>query len=242
MDEAARALGAPSLRDEFSRAIKELLAKRVGYRCSNPGCRQLTSGPHEDPNRAINVGVASHITAASPGGPRYESALTPERRRAVENGIWLCQTCGKLVDSDEERYSVASLNGWKRIAESMARGEIEQRQDLTADATQTFRKAEQLMPELLMEMRSDLASHPLSREFVVLKKSWAYWAKGNELVYYYDDHPELDNKLRILENLGLVEEITYNNTKRFIFTEKLADYLMATRVPEDLSPGRAVHK
>lgn len=181
------------------------------------------------------------MTAASPGGPRYDPALTPEQRRAVENGIWLCQTCGKLVDSDEQRYSVTSLGGWKRIAESMARGEIAQRRDLTAEATQTFRKAEQLMPELLMEMRNDLASHPLSREFVVLKKSWSYWAKGNELVYFYDDHPELENKLRILANLGLVEEITYNNTKRFIFTENLADYLMATRVPEDSSGDRAVH-
>lgn len=216
------------MRDDFSAQTKDVLAKRVGYRCSNPGCRQQTSGPHDDPNRAINVGVAAHVTAASSGGPRYDPALSPEERQSVENGIWLCQTCGRLVDSDDSRYSTASLAGWKRIAELMSRGQIEQRRELTADVTQKFMKAEQLMPALLMEMRTDVAAYPLRREFVMLRRSWSYWAKGNELFYYEDEHPELENKLRILENLGLVREITYNNVKRFVFTEELADYLTAT--------------
>ena len=76
-------------------------------------------------------------------------------------------------------------------------------------------------------MRKDLSVHPLSREFVVLKKGWVYWSKGNELVYYYDDHSELDNKLQVLQNLGLIEEVTYNNAKRFIITEHFAAYLGA---------------
>jgi len=56
--------------DDFPMSIKDVLAKRVGLRCSNPDCRQLTSGPQEDPANATNIGVASHITAASPDGPR----------------------------------------------------------------------------------------------------------------------------------------------------------------------------
>jgi len=104
------------MRDDFPAQTKEILAKRVGYRCSNPTCRQLTSGPHDDPNRAVNLGVAAHITAASPAGPRYDSILSAEERASAQNGIWLCQTCGKLVDSDESRYSVESLRGWRRIA------------------------------------------------------------------------------------------------------------------------------
>src|SRR5437879_766949 len=115
-----------SMRDDFAPATKDILAKRVGYRCSNPGCRQQTSGPHEDLSRAINVGVAAHITAASPAGPRYDPTLTAEQRRSIENGIWLCQTDGKLVDSDDQRYTIASLREWRRIAEKMALGEIEQ--------------------------------------------------------------------------------------------------------------------
>ena len=83
------------------------------------------------------------------------------------------------------------------------------------------------MPALLAEMRQDLTTYPLRREFVVLKRAWSYWAKGNELFYYYDDHPELDDKLRILANERLVQNITYNNATRFVLTERLAEYLGA---------------
>src|SRR5436309_10811670 len=98
--------------DEFPASTKDLLAKRVGYRCSNPACKQLTSGPQEDPLGSINVGVAAHVTAASPEGPRYNPTLTPEQRRSPENGIWLCQNCAKLVDNDPNRYTVHVLNEW----------------------------------------------------------------------------------------------------------------------------------
>jgi hypothetical protein len=107
-------------RDDFSLQTKETLAKRVGIRCSNPNCRQPTSGPQLDPQKVINVGVASHITAASPGGPRYDAILTNEQRQDVENGIWLCQTCGKLIDNDVARYTVSLLLRWKLVSESAA--------------------------------------------------------------------------------------------------------------------------
>jgi hypothetical protein len=213
------------MRDDFSPGTKELLAKRVGYRCSNPGCRQPTSGPQEDPLAVINIGVAAHITAASPVGPRYDASLTPEQRSLANNGIWLCQTCGKLIDNDQSRFSVAVLQAWKRIAEQAAISALEQRKSQTSESDTTFLKVERLVPELLAEMRKDLIENPLRREFVVLKRTWSYWAKGNELFYFYEDHPELDSALQVLENLELVRNITYNNTKRFIITERLADYL-----------------
>jgi len=147
------------MRDDFPAQTKEVLAKRVGYRCSNPTCRQLTSGPHDDPARAVNLGVAAHITAAAPGGPRYDPDLTAEQRQSPDNGIWLCQNHAKLVDSDDSRHTVASIKGWKSISEAMARGELEQR-DFTVDRMQKFVKAEQLMPALLMEMRNESRSEP----------------------------------------------------------------------------------
>src|SRR6266851_3517428 len=107
-------------RDDFSLQTKETIAKRVCMRCSNPNCRQLTSGPQVDPQKVINVGVAAHITAASPGGPRYSPTLTNEQRQFIENGIWLCQNCGKLVDNDELRYTVELLQRWKAHSEAAA--------------------------------------------------------------------------------------------------------------------------
>lgn len=113
------------MRDDFTLQTKEILAKRVGMRCSNPSCRKLTSGPRDDPARAVNIGVAAHITAASKDGPRHDSSLSPDARKSIENGIWLCQNCAKLIDSDDQRFTVDMLKEWKRQAEDAARGELE---------------------------------------------------------------------------------------------------------------------
>lgn len=54
-------------RDDFPLATKELLANRVGRRCSNPTCRKLTCGANTDSDKITNIGVASHICAAAKG-------------------------------------------------------------------------------------------------------------------------------------------------------------------------------
>ena len=41
-------------------------------------------------------------------------------RRSRENGIWLCQNCGKLVDADPSKYSVETLRAWKHEAQARA--------------------------------------------------------------------------------------------------------------------------
>jgi hypothetical protein len=82
------------MREDFKADVKELLAKRAGMKCSNPNCRRPTSGPQEDPNKALNIGVAAHISAASKRGPRYDSRISPQERRSEANGIWLCPRQG----------------------------------------------------------------------------------------------------------------------------------------------------
>ena len=108
------------MRDDFPSAVKTVLAQRAAGRCSNPDCGAVTSGPGLAPDRAVNVGVAAHITAASRGGPRYDQVLTPAERVAALNGIWLCQMCGKLVDTDMARYTADVLRQWKTRAEGRA--------------------------------------------------------------------------------------------------------------------------
>ena len=56
-------------------------------------------------------------------------------------------------------------------------------------------------------------------------RTWRYWPGGNEFAYYYDDHPDLDNKLLILKNEDLVKEITCNSVDRYVLSERLAEYL-----------------
>lgn len=113
-----------SQRDSFLNAIKEVMAKRAGQRCSNPDCRMATSGPHEDDQKTISLGVAAHITAAAPGGPRYNPTMSPEDRSAITNGIWLCQNCAKLVDSDTKRFPEELLVIWKRRHEEFVKTQM----------------------------------------------------------------------------------------------------------------------
>jgi tetratricopeptide (TPR) repeat protein len=107
-------------RDDFTEEVKRVIAARVGYRCSNPDCGAATSGPQLNPSKALNLGVASHITAASPLGPRYNPSLSSEERKGVDNAIWLCQTCAKLIDNDEIRFPEVLLRRWKEEAEAKA--------------------------------------------------------------------------------------------------------------------------
>lgn len=118
-------VGKKGPRDDFSDETKRVLALRVGYLCSNPKCRKATTGPQQDPTKAINIGVAAHITAAAPGGPRYDATLTPEQRRYAGNGIWACQSCGKLIDNDKKRYTTETLVQWKQEAEAEALERLE---------------------------------------------------------------------------------------------------------------------
>ena len=113
------------MRDNFPKSIIETLAKRVAYRCSNPNCQQLTSGPSEIEDKSVNIGVAAHISAASKGGPRFNADMSHEERCSINNGIWLCQNCAKLIDNDSIRYTVESLIVWKSISEGRARISIE---------------------------------------------------------------------------------------------------------------------
>lgn len=196
--------------------------------CSNPNCRQLTCGPQIEQTGSINVGVAAHITAASPGGSRYDNSLSAKQRKAPNNGIWLCQKCAWLIDSDESLYTEEKLRAWRKLSEAAARQELESRPGTSRETKSTpFEKLETLIPELLAEMREDLVSCPVEREFVLLEKCWTYNASGSEFAYYYDDHSNLRSKIYILENYGLVENITYTSVDRFSITEELADYLLS---------------
>src|ERR1044072_4572109 len=105
-------------REEFSAEVRRTIAFRVGSRCSL--CYEATSGPQIDPTKALNLGVAALITAASPGGPRFDPQLTTAQRRHATNAIWLCQKCAKLIDNDPDRFSVAELRRRKNQAEAVA--------------------------------------------------------------------------------------------------------------------------
>lgn len=217
-------------RDDFSESVKRLLSARVAGRCSHPECGQITSGPQVDPKKALNIGVAAHITAASPDGPRYDPTLTPEQRKDITNGIWCCQNHGKLVDNDATRYTVDELRRWKSIAEAQALRDVEAGTLPPSPFGAVYMRLERDMAPLLAEMRADLASSPFVREFIVFKRGLVYNHNPRKQIftYYHDDHDSLLEKMQILENHGLVVDARFNDVPRWHFTEEFVDYLKAS--------------
>jgi hypothetical protein len=161
--------------DDFSDAVKRVLAGRVGYLCSNPECRVPTSGPQDDPGKSVNLGVASHITAASPGGPRHDPYLTAEERSAASNGIWLCQNCAKLIDNDVQRFPIDLLKGWKASAENEAKDRLGK-----------------ISASLIGDFFMDVA---------VLNEDASAWKRGDDTIVRYALNRET-GKIRIESELG----------------------------------------
>lgn len=91
-----------------------------------PTCGMSTAGPSDSaPDKYVNIGVAAHITAAAPGGPRYEASMTAEDRCSITNAIWLCQTHSRLIDVNPEAYSVAELHQIKQAHEAAQTSRLE---------------------------------------------------------------------------------------------------------------------
>lgn len=132
------------MHDEFIEEVKRTIAARVGNICSNPQCNAVTSGPQDTPEKALNVGVAAHITGAAPAGPRYNASLSPKERRHPDNGIWLCQTCSKLVDNDVPQFPEQVLRAWKTLAEHRARSLIGRTTPVPAES-QSQRKVREIL-------------------------------------------------------------------------------------------------
>ena len=94
-------------------------------------------GPKTGPSDVARVGVAAHVYAASQGGPRFDDNMTPDERKSIENGIWLCGACAILVDRDTERFSAETLFTWKKQAEARTAAELEGFHKLAGDISNT---------------------------------------------------------------------------------------------------------
>ncbi|VVO01558.1 hypothetical protein [Pseudomonas fluorescens] len=114
-------------RHDFLQSTVQRLRDRAGNVCSFPGCHVHTHGSAFNGDKAVGVGVACHIKAAAPGGPRYDAKQTKDERRHLNNGIWMCQTHSKLIDADDSAYSVKILRDWRHTAEARSNSLINQK-------------------------------------------------------------------------------------------------------------------
>jgi len=112
--------------NRFKPSVRKELARRVGYLCSNPGCRILTLGPSlEQEGKSIEIGEAAHIKAANSTGARYDPEMNSDERSDISNGIWLCRNCHRLIDRDIVGHPPEKLYSWKEKAEQDARNQVQ---------------------------------------------------------------------------------------------------------------------
>ncbi|WP_313055646.1 hypothetical protein [Stutzerimonas nitrititolerans] len=100
--------------NDFTEVTRTKVLKRACYGCSFPGCGIPLVGPHTDGNGTVFTGEVAHIQGARPAANnRYNSHMSPEQRSHHSNAIVLCRTHAKLIDSDEDKYTVEKLYAWK---------------------------------------------------------------------------------------------------------------------------------
>ncbi len=118
-------------RDDFPQLIRDAVAKRASYVCSNPDCRALTIAPADaDASKVLYIGKVAHIAAAAPGGPRYDASMTAEARMDISNAIFLCSSCAEMIDKNAGAdFPAARLEEWKSQHEDWVRSNLNRRVD-----------------------------------------------------------------------------------------------------------------
>ena len=105
-----------NIRDDFSQPIKNTLKMRAAFICSNPNCKKMTIAPSpENEEKVQYIGIAAHITAATEGGPRFDESLSKEKRKSINNAIFLCGNCSIMIDKNNGiDYKKEVLFEWKK--------------------------------------------------------------------------------------------------------------------------------
>lgn len=103
----------------FSQKIKDLVAYRAAYVCSNPDCLRLTAGPSlSGQGLKVKVGEAAHIVGEMPLSARHQP-LGDAALNGIANALWLCASCHTEIDkNDGIDHPPAVLKQWKSDIEA----------------------------------------------------------------------------------------------------------------------------
>lgn len=140
--------------------------------------------------------------------------MTPEERSSIENGIWLCRSCARLIDSDERVYSIELLRMWKDAAEY--------EQSCIINQTDNWLKT-----NVVFENRKNIACRKakevLDNLHGILQYAYEYWNHNFENRHYGSF---LENEL--MEHWVLYEDdlkrIYTFQEKRVLLNEVLLEY------------------
>lgn len=105
----------------ISSKTHKILWGKSGNKCSFPDCKiDLVMQKSETDDHSI-VGEEAHIVGRSKNGPRGISKLEIEERDKYKNLILLCRVHHKLIDDQEQKYTVEILHQYKNKHEDWVR-------------------------------------------------------------------------------------------------------------------------
>lgn len=220
-------------RDNFSQKNKELLAKRVGFKCSNPSCRVNTIGPNSLVEKSTLIGIAAHIYAAAPGGPRYKEEMTSEERSSTKNGVWLCANCSVLIDRDYNKYSAILLFEWKRKAEKIAEEELGTERIRKSNIDNDFIFFELLKNQDVLAEKIIIKHKKNNKVIAIIKGRDTFKAQYLDFFKYVDNEivkkEGVSEKERIQSVVNKFFEIDYQLLDYFSFVISIVQYLSSNK-------------
>ena len=104
------------------------------------------------------------------------------------------------------------------------------RQEAKRESHDRFEQVRAAIPKLLVEMHDDYMKpeNAVIRELFLLPNRHVYMGTGGggprtTLAYYQDDHTNLHDQFRILENNGYVHDVTSGKVPKYQVTEEFVE-------------------
>lgn len=100
--------------------------------------------------------------------------------------------------------------------------------------SETFNSLWDKHHDLMLEMKTDLEDpdNTYQREFFILNSKWAFNHDGPYLSYHIDEHQNLEQQIRMLENHGFLVNVTEpgKNVSQYQFDEDFVNLLKGKKL------------
>jgi len=131
--------------------------------------------------------------------------------------------------------SLAILAGWAYYTDRKSKAS--DRKEEFKKKLSRFRDAQRTMPDLIRKLGGDLSDPQKSsfRDIFVVDRNSPFDGGAGALVYYTEDHPDLDASLAALESGGYIKDVTPYNVKKYRMSDEFVEMVLYVYAPRDLA-------
>ncbi|MFC0645006.1 hypothetical protein [Cellulomonas phragmiteti] len=89
--------------------------------------------------------------------------MSREVRRSIDNGVWLCQVCAKVIDDAPEAFTIDGLRAWKSHAEAAAARDSSALADQIMEVLSDLDRAHALLLDFCEQWQQGEPAHDFER-------------------------------------------------------------------------------